>query len=54
MIMAACPIISTTRLGATVAVGLLVAAPLCLLAMQWLDGKRKNNRGQGQGAALLY
>lgn len=52
-IMAACPIISTTRLGATVAVGMLAAAPPCLLAIQWLDGKRKKNKGQGRGAALL-
>jgi hypothetical protein len=53
LIMAACPIISTTRLGATVAVGMLAAAPLCLLAIQWLDGRRNQNQGQAHNLTLL-
>jgi hypothetical protein len=53
LIMAACPIISTTRLGAIVAVGMLAAAPLCLLAIQWLDGRRKDKKGQGHNITLL-
>jgi O-antigen ligase len=53
LIMAACPIISTTRAGAIVAVGMLAAGPLCLLAIQWLDGRRKHRKGQGQNMTLL-
>ncbi len=53
LVMAACPIITTSRLSALVAAGMLVAAPLCLLAIQWLDGLWQKNQGQGQGATLL-
>ena len=53
LIMAACPIISTTRLGAIVAMGMLAAAPLCLLAIQWLGDRGKNKKGRGQRATLL-
>jgi len=53
VIMAACPIISTTRLGAAAAIGMLAAALLCLLAIEGLDGRRKRDPGQGRRATLL-
>jgi len=53
LVMAACPIIATSRLSAVVTAAMLVAAPLCLLAIQWLDGRRNKNKGQGRGATLL-
>jgi len=53
LIMAACPIISTTRAGSVVAAGMLAATPLCLLAIQWLDGRRKDKKGQGHNITLL-
>ena len=54
LIMAACPIISTSRAGAMVAVGLVVLALLGLLTIEWLDGRRKGKRhGQRATLALL-
>jgi len=52
-IMAACPIISTTRLGAIVAMGMLAAASLCLLAIEWLDGRGKQGKGRDRRATLV-
>ncbi|MGO8679062.1 MAG: O-antigen ligase family protein [Limisphaerales bacterium] len=53
VVMAACPIISTTRLGAAAAIGMLAAAPLCLLAIEGLDRRRRRDPGQGRRATLL-
>lgn len=56
LIMAACPIISTTLAGAAVSVGMLVATPLLLLAVDLKDGFGRGKRRPEKAAlfAILF